>query len=182
MDIFLKSRLRPSKNLLNKVYSETDGRKKYFVDLGNSNYLADIYIPDHTLYSSLQWPVADLNHLHKGYYDKLKQVVEKSFCITSFEVFEHLYNLFPVLQVLRECDLPLIASVPLRFPFSKQYWTDDYFDRHYNEFEPKQFRWILKEARFKITHEEMWKLEFNMKGIRPFIKSFYPIWMAVICK
>lgn len=100
--------------------------------------------------------------------------------ITSFEVFEHLFNLYPLLDHLKGFDTKLVASVPLRFPFANQYWTPHYHDRHYNEFGIEQFRWVLREAGFSIQKEYKWYLPPNLKGVRPILRSFLaPSWLAI---
>ena len=59
-------------------------------------------------------------------------------CVTAFEIFEHMLAPFNILSQIH-CD-KLIASVPLKLWFTSAYWnTKDDWDKHYHEFEQKQF-------------------------------------------
>ena len=169
-DVGLESRYVKTRELLKKYYFE--GAK--ILDLGANNVMR----------SRLQNHFQTVIH-GTGNLDLNKEELNYNYedIITSFEVFEHLYNLFPLLREIKKSGALLICSVPLRFPFSKQYWTDDYHDRHYNEFEERQFFWILKEAGFEILEFEKWYWKFNFVGVRPFLRSFLsPSWVAVVCK
>jgi hypothetical protein len=171
-DIGFSSRYRRTIRLLDPYMS----REIRILDLGPDNYMRRMLIK-HFKCSIIGTDELDLN------YD-FNEVANDDFdLITSFEVFEHLFNLFPLLSTLRRFNLPMICSVPLRFPLARQYWTEDYHDRHYNEFEPRQIRWILNEAGFRIAKEEMWYMDFNFRGVRPLLRTFlFPSWMALVCR
>ena len=62
-------------------------------------------------------------------------------------------------------DKKLIASIPLKLWFANAYWNDeDDWDKHYHEFEPKQFEFLLNRTNWKIVDSEKWK-SFNPKKI-----------------
>ena len=101
--------------------------------------------------------------------------------ITSFELFEHMmapYNLLKDIKAEK-----LIASVPLNLWFSKSFWReDDEFKRHYHEFEPRQFDWLLKKTGWKIVDSEKWTSNSKKIGFRPLLRRFYPKYYIVYCK
>lgn len=87
----------------------------------------------------------------------------------ALEVLEHLTNPFQVLILMKGL---LIATVPLRIPFKRNYWNykDDYA-QHYIEFEPRAFRKLLHKTGWTIIHEEYWS--------RP-LQIIWPKWMAAV--
>lgn len=99
--------------------------------------------------------------------------------VTAFEIFEHLVA---PLNVLREIEAPrLFATVPLRLWFATAYWNpDDPWDRHYHEFEPRQFEWLLEKGGWEIVRAEQWTGPAPGKvGLRPLLRRFTPRWYAV---
>jgi hypothetical protein len=102
--------------------------------------------------------------------------------VTSFEVFEHLVNPFGILYNLG-ADL-LITTVPLKLWFSPDaYWNEnDKFDRHFHEFEPRQFDMLLEKSNWEIVKKEKWTFSSNSFGIRPFLRRFYPRFYVVVAK
>ncbi len=99
--------------------------------------------------------------------------------VTAFEIFEHLVA---PLNVLRAIEAPrLFASVPLRLWFAKAYWNEDNpWDRHYHEFEDRQFDWLLDKAGWRIVRTEKWTGPApNLFGVRPLLRQFTPRWYAV---
>lgn len=100
---------------------------------------------------------------------------------TSFEVFEHLLAPF---NILREIKSPkLIASVPLRLWFAKAYWNENSeWDRHYHEFERRQFDWLLEKSGWRITDRESWVAPIRAIGIRPFLRLFTRRYYIVCCE
>ncbi len=87
--------------------------------------------------------------------------------VTAFEIFEHLVA---PLNVLRQITAPrLFATVPLRLWFATAYWNeDDPWDRHYHEFEPRQFDWLLEKAGWEIVRAEQWTGPVpGALGVRP---------------
>jgi len=91
--------------------------------------------------------------------------------ITAFEIFEHMFAPF---NVLNASSGTLIASVPLKLWFAKAYWNDkDPLDCHYHEFEKKQFDHLLKRTGWTIKDSETWTDPHRELGIRPILRLFY---------
>ena len=117
----------------------------------------------------------------EGDLDDVPEVVRgvEADAVTAFEIFEHLVA---PLNVLREIEAPrLFATVPLRLWFATAYWNpDDPWDRHYHEFEPRQFEWLLEKAGWEIVRAEQWTGPAPGKiGLRPLLRRFTPRWYAV---
>jgi hypothetical protein len=95
-------------------------------------------------------------------------------CYTSFEVFEHLLAPYNLLKEIKQGKL--ICSVPLKVWFAKAYWNKDVeWDRHYHEFEPRQFDWLLEKTGWEIKAREKWASPDDLRfGIRPLLRFFYP--------
>lgn len=105
-------------------------------------------------------------------------------CITSFEVFEHMlapYNLLSRVQPPAGGKITLVASVPLKVWFAKAYWNNkDSWDRHYHEFEPRQFDWLLEKSGWRIIKSETWASPARLDlGIRPFLRFIWPSYYFV---
>ncbi len=104
-------------------------------------------------------------------------------CITSFEIFEHLLAPYNVLKEISSDtkDIRLLSSVPLNVWFSKAYWNkNDKWDRHYHEFEPRQYDWLLEKAGWKIISSETWTSPSRHQlGIRPLLRYLYPSYYFV---
>ena len=102
--------------------------------------------------------------------------------ITAFEIFEHMLAPFNVLKHIKS--KKLIASVPLKLWFSNAYWNEsDDWDKHYHEFEIKQFNFLLERTNWNIIYSETWKpykkLDF---GIRPILRMFTNRYYIVYCE
>ena len=95
-------------------------------------------------------------------------------CYTSFELFEHLLAPYNVLTEIKRGKL--IASVPLKVWFAKAYWNhEEEWDRHYHEFEPRQFDWLLEKAGWEVFDKEQWRSPDKIRfGIRPFLRFIWP--------
>ncbi len=102
--------------------------------------------------------------------------------ITAFEILEHLVSPFPLLQQAKA--KKLVASVPLRLWFADAYWSEsDPFDRHYHEFEPRQFDMLLEKAGWEIKVSEKWISETKEGiGFRPLLRKFTPRYYIVYCE
>ena len=101
--------------------------------------------------------------------------------ITAFEVLEHMVNPFTILHNTKAS--LLVASVPLNVWFSPAYWnnTSDY-DKHYHEFEARQFDFLLRKAGWEVVYSEKWKFFHNKIGIRPVLRRFFPSYYFVVAK
>jgi hypothetical protein len=100
--------------------------------------------------------------------------------VTAFEILEHLVSPFPLLRAI---EAPrLIASIPLKLWFRDAYWSKtDPWDRHYHEFEPRQFDMLLNKAGWKIDYSEQWTSPSFGIGIRPILRYFTPRYYIVAC-
>lgn len=100
--------------------------------------------------------------------------------LTAFEVLEHLVN---PLGVLRAAGAPrLFASVPLRLWFAAAYrHPTDPWDRHYHEFEPWQFDWLLDKGGWDVVRRETWTPSKTgvPTGVRPLLRKVTPRWYVV---
>lgn len=99
---------------------------------------------------------------------------------TAFEIFEHLVNPLGVLRALRAPRL--FASVPMRLWFAPAYRNPtDAWDRHYHEFEPWQFDWLLEKGGWQVVRREQWtpKRDGLPLGIRPLLRTVTPRWYVV---
>jgi hypothetical protein len=115
--------------------------------------------------------------------DDFKKIAQTTCnCVTAFEIFEHLLAPYNILKELK-CN-KLIASIPLKLWFAKAYWNEsDDWDKHYHEFEPKQFQFLLEKTGWKIKDFEFWTSpDQNKIGLRPLLRYFYPRYYIVYCE
>ncbi len=100
-------------------------------------------------------------------------------CYTSFQIFEHLLAPFNILNAIPRGKL--ISSVPLKVWFSQAYWSrDNEWDRHYHEFEPRQYDWLLQKSGWKIISSELWRSPDKIRpGIRPLLRLIWPSYYFV---
>ena len=103
-------------------------------------------------------------------------------CVTAFEIFEHLFAPYNMLKNIK-CKR-LIASVPLKLWFAEAYWNpNDDWDKHYHEFEVKQFDLLLEKTGWKIKDSALWSSPDPSKiGIRPMLRYFVPRYYIVYCE
>ena len=102
----------------------------------------------------------------------------KSDVVTAFEIFEHLLSPFTVLKNIQS--KKLVASIPLRLWFASAYRSKtDPRDRHFHEFEPWQFDWLLEKAGWRIIASEQWTNPTNKIGFRPLLRWFTPRYYIV---
>jgi hypothetical protein len=143
------------------------------LDLGTPNRFSDImkekgYIVENTHGEDLD---DDVRAVKEDKYD----------LVTSFEVFEHM--LAPYLLLKEVKARYLVASVPLHQFFTKAYWSPtDPWDRHYHEFEPKQFDMLLDKSGWKIIRSEKWTGPVRNIGIRPLLRLFVKRYYIVFCE
>lgn len=103
-------------------------------------------------------------------------------CVTAFEIFEHMLAPYNILRLL---EVPnLVASVPLKLWFASAYWSKtDPWDRHYHEFEPKQFDMLMERAGWEIKDSEKWKSPDTKKlGLRPLLRYVTDRYYIVHCQ
>lgn len=144
------------------------------LDLGTENAFSQImkahgYIVRNTLGENLDTD-------YSGYIDAEDEYV------TAFEIFEHMLAPF---NVLREIKVKkMIASVPLKLWFADAYWNEkDDFDKHYHEFEKKQFDFLLEKTGWVIRDHETWtSYDWKKIGIRPILRHFVPRYYIVYCE
>ena len=103
-------------------------------------------------------------------------------CVTAFEIFEHLLAPYNILKALNS--KRLIASVPLKLWFAEAYWNEqDDWDKHYHEFEVKQFNFLLEKTGWKIKDSALWTSpDPNKIGLRPLLRYFTPRYYIVYCE
>jgi len=103
-------------------------------------------------------------------------------CITAFEIFEHMLAPFNILSQLKT--QKLIASVPLKLWFASAYWnTKDDWDKHYHEFEQKQFDFLLEKSGWVVKDRLIWASPDPKKiGLRPLLRYFTPRYYMVYCE
>ena len=103
-------------------------------------------------------------------------------CVTAFEIFEHMLAPYNILKAIKS--QRLIASVPLKLWFAAAYWNEaDDWDKHYHEFEVKQFQFLLEKAGWTIQAQELWTSPDPKKiGIRPLLRYFTPRYCIVYCE
>ncbi|MCM4168469.1 hypothetical protein KCTC52924_02044 [Arenibacter antarcticus] len=98
--------------------------------------------------------------------------------VTAFEIFEHLIAPYNILTEIKSNKL--VASIPLRLWFSPAYRSKtDAWDRHFHEFEPWQFDWLLEKAGWEVKDSAKWTNPVKKLGIRPLLRSFTPRYYIV---
>lgn len=149
------------------------GEKSRILDLGVENLFSKIMRENG--YSVINTDGEDLDINYQKYVDCDVDAV------TAFEIFEHMLAPFNFLRELKTDKL--IASVPLRLWFASAYWNEkDDWDKHYHEFEKKQFDYLLEKTGWKIIDYAKWTSYDRWKiGIRPLLRHFYPRYYIVYC-
>lgn len=103
--------------------------------------------------------------------------------VTAFEIFEHMLAPFNILNALEQ--KKLIASIPLKLWFASAYWNEaSDWDKHYHEFEKKQFDFLLEKTGWIIKDSETWTSADWRKslGIRPALRLITPRYYIVYCE
>ena len=117
-------------------------------------------------------------NLDIDYHDYLNCNVE---VVTAFEIFEHMLAPFNILRQLKT--EKLIASVPLKLWFSNAHWNDqNEWDKHYHEFEKRQFNLLLERSGWNILDSKQWPTGEWKIGIRPVLRHFVPRHYIVYCE
>lgn len=98
--------------------------------------------------------------------------------ITAFEIFEHMFAPF---NLLNTASGKLVASVPLRLWFAREHWDDnDPLRCHYHEFSKRQFNLLLNRTNWEIKDSLSFNAINSYKiGIRPLLRSLYPRYYIV---
>lgn len=114
--------------------------------------------------------------------DFLKYAKMNVDCVTAFEIFEHMLAPFNILSHIQAPNV--VASVPLKLWFASAYWNEsDPWDRHYHEFEPKQFDMLMERSGWAIQDSEKWKNPEKKKiGIRPILRNVTDRYYIVHCQ
>lgn len=148
--------------------------KTKILDLGTPNPLADLLRKNGYVVSNTNGENLDTNY--QLYTNTDAEV------ITAFEIFEHLLAPYNFLSNVKTNKL--IASVPLKLWFKNAYWNDnDDWDKHYHEFEVKQFNFLLEKTGWKIIASEQWtSASWKSFGIRPLLRHFTPRYYIVYCE
>ena len=113
--------------------------------------------------------------------DQLDVMIKSSYVdvTTSFEVLEHLVNPYGVLKSVMTKNI--LITVPLKVWFSNAYWGKHENDRHYHEFEERQFFMLLKKSGWEVVESGKWYVQRGI-GIRPFLRLFFPSYLWVYCE
>jgi len=166
----LKKRYQKTLKFVDSVISKDDR----ILDLGTRNLFSE-YLEENG-YTVENTGGEDLDNDYSLYAETGADVV------TAFEIFEHLLAPYNILRSLKQ--KKLIASVPLRLWFAEAYWnTGDDWDKHYHEFEIKQFNLLLDRSGWKIIRFETWtSADWRNLGIRPLLRHFYPRYYIVYCE
>ncbi len=144
------------------------GKGETILDLGESNELSE-YLKHNGGYKVTSTSGQDL--------DVYYSVVTEYHNITAFEIFEHLFAPF---NLLNTANGKLIASVPLRLWFAQEYWNyNDKHDCHYHEFSIRQLNRLLERTGWTIKDHETWKSYDKLLGIRPLLRRIYPRYYIV---
>jgi len=101
--------------------------------------------------------------------------------VTSFQIFEHMFAPYNVLKSLNH--KKIIITVPLKVWFSKSHWNnEDLRDRHFHEFEIRQFKALLEKTGWQIVDDEVWRIPDAVRlRFRPFLRFLWPTYYAVCC-
>jgi len=157
-----------------KFMSDLNLKKDQILNLGPDNPLSDLLTKNgYKITNTSEHEDLDFEY----------EIVEneKFNTVIAFEIFEHMVSPFPLLKNIKANKL--IASVPLALWFSKAYWNeDDPYDRHYHEFEPRQFKMLLNKANWKIKKEEKHTSTSFKIGFRPILRMMTPRHYFVYCE
>jgi hypothetical protein len=161
--------LRYSKTL--NLVNELVGKDEKILDLGTPNQFSEIMKKEGFKVQNTNGEDLDFDYKLINNY--------QADCYTSFELFEHLLAPLNVLNEIKKGKL--LTSVPLKVWFSKAYWDkENEWDRHYHEFEPRQFDWLLEKAGWKIIKSETWTSPDRFRpGIRPVLRYIWPSYYFV---
>lgn len=162
-----EKRFRKTLAFVNK-HINTDTK---ILDLGTENPFSDILKKEGFDVKNTQGENLDTDY--STYLDTDADV------ITSFEIFEHMLAPFNILNELKTDKL--IASIPLKLWFANAYWNEAVdWDKHYHEFEIKQFNFLLQQSGWVVKDFEVWKSSNWRKiGFRQLLRNFTPRYYIV---
>lgn len=153
--------------------------KKYFpegtsiLDLGVPNKMGNLMVE-----SGFKVQNTEGENLDTEYHKYAEADVD---LVTAFQIFEHMLAPFNILKSLK-CE-NLVASVPLNLWFAKAYWNQkEVWDRHYHEFEVRQFNMLLERTGWEIIDSAKWVSPGGYLGLRPILRHFTPRHYIVYCK
>ncbi len=105
-------------------------------------------------------------------------IIDHEDCVTSFEVFEHLLNLYMVLKNFRS-GTKLLCSVPLKVWFSPEFWNEkNEWDQHFHEFSERQFLKLLIKTDWRVLYAKKQRI-IKRLGIRQLLRIFWPSYLFV---
>jgi len=169
LDYIKRNRYRKTMSFLMKHVSTSER----IIDLGTPNPLSNLMIKNGFTVSNTKGEDIDVD------FKKISDY--QGDVITSFEVFEHLLAPFNILKEIKT--KKLVASVPLNLWFARAYWNENSeWDRHYHEFEKRQFDWLLEKSGWKITDSEKWPAPIRAIGIKPLLRLFTDRYYIVCCE
>ena len=152
-------------------------------NISKSDMILDIGQPNHLSGFMISQGYKVTNTSENADLDFDYDIVKENFdVVTAFEILEHMVSPFPLLSSIKAPKL--VASVPLKLWFANAYWNpNDPFDRHYHEFEPKQFHMLLNKAGWEVIKSEKWIIwSFDKIGIRPLLRNITPRYYIVYCE
>jgi len=169
LDYIRRIRYRKTMRFLMRYVSESEK----IIDLGTPNLLS-------ALMTRNGYNV--VNTVGEDFDNEFRQITQYEGDITtSFEVFEHLLAPYNILKEIKT--KKLIASVPLSLWFAKAYWNEaSEWDRHYHEFEKRQFDWLLEKTGWHITASESWTAPIRAIGFKPLLRLFTKRYYIVFCE
>ncbi|MBI9055292.1 MAG: hypothetical protein JEY96_15825 [Bacteroidales bacterium] len=163
----LTLRYNKTLNFLNNCVS-----KEYnILDLGTKNRFSELMQENNYNITNTKGEDLDIN------FDVAKD--DQFDLVTAFEIFEHMFCPFNILKSIKAKEL--IASIPLKLWFAGAYWGKDDWDKHFHEFEEKQFNLLLDKTGWKIIKSEKWTNPTNKIGIRPILRKFTARYYIVHC-
>lgn len=164
MNKALKKRFKKTLSFMGKHFSTADD----ILDLGEHNELAE-YLRKEGGYKITNTTGQDL--------DINYSVVTEYANITAFEIFEHLFAPF---NLLNSAKGRLIASVPLNLWFAPEYWNNyNVHDCHYHEFTVRQFNHLLNRTGWTVKDWETWRSYDKFFGIKPLLRRIWPRYYIV---
>lgn len=163
-----------------KLVKELIPKNMIIYDLGRSNELSKIMqLNGYTVYNNIGFADFDFTRTEITSISTQSKGMNSPKITTSFEVFEHLLNPFEVLRAIKTPKM--LCTVPLKVWFSPAYWGKHDKNRHFHEFEERQFLWLLDKTGWEVVKKGKWKLTDKI-GIRPLLRLFWPSYLWVLAK